>query len=87
METYKSSSARFRGAKSTGFILASNLPLGRNFHFLNAVQASAINNTLDATAIMMINVVLGSPPILVSDVVLSAAADTDADARTDVRDE
>ena len=84
---HKSSSARLRGAKSTGFILASNLPLGLNFHFLNAVHANAINSTADATAMMMMNVVFGSPPILLVEVVLSAAAEADADARADETDE
>ena len=67
MSTHKSSPPPIPwGSKLTGFILESNLLLGLSFHFLNAVQANAMSTTPDATAMMMMNVVLGRPPIFSS---------------------
>lgn len=60
---YKSSSPRpsLCGEKSIGFILLSNLLLGFNFHFLNAVKAAAASTTTLATAMIAMRVGLLIP--------------------------
>jgi len=59
------------GEKSIGFILESNLLLGRSFHFRKAVQLTALSPTTAATTTMATIVVLLIPDLVL--VFLSAA--------------
>jgi hypothetical protein len=63
-----------------GFNLSSNLLLGFNFHFLNAVNPAAARPITATTTMMAISVVLLIPPIWVDDVSDAVVADDEGPA-------